>query len=136
MTPTPDDILRMFTASWGAGRGDANFADDMLKTLLGFYLIGTNSAYRYWSEWGEVYWRYYSKLSRYLSAMNSDPSKCEEAKQELLNSLSACIREMSELSNREARRFQAELAEVLAQMWPGDGQEEAGQYWRRWNVKP
>jgi hypothetical protein len=126
----------MFAARSGAG-GDANYNQDVLEFILRCFLMGINSSYRYWSGLAEVYGRYYPEMDRLILTMSSDPSEREEARQTLLNNLSACCREMSDISNKEVRRFQAELAEVLAKVWPAETTDESGQYWRRrWNAKP
>ena len=136
MIPNPDEILRMLTSNWGASSDDSTPKDDVLEFMLRAYLISMNSAFRYWSGWTKLYGSYYPEVGRYLSTISSDPGEREEARQSLLNNLSACIREMSDLSDQEFRRLQAELEEVSGKVWPMDEQDEAGTYWRRWNVKP
>ncbi len=136
MIPNPDDMLRMFTAYWDADSDGSNNRDSTREFVNHSYLIGMNSAFRFWSGWSKVFGSYCPEFSRLMSAISSDPNESEQARQTLLNNLNTCFREMSDLSDQELRRLRAEIEESLEKTWPSSTEPDAENYWRRWNVKP
>ena len=120
------------------GDDEAKNADAQSGDLTTFLFLASvahvRGTLRLWRRWLEVFSKYSPEIVHTLRMMNSNPDQRGLAQRALIDDVAGCFRELAELRDAEARRFQTELEKLAATARP-QSQPQDGPYRRRWHVK-
>lgn len=107
--------------------GDISHGGDLSSVLIQTWLICATSTLRYWRDLAEVYARYQPMLIRSVARRPTpQPSLPKSEDRVLADELRACLREISDVAVREARRLQRELEPIGERVARGVQPEAAG----------
>jgi hypothetical protein len=132
---------RLTTAAPAAGPNDDTPLDeagnrpspsDIMQFMSQAYAAYAASGLRYWSRTMDVWAKAILPIASGVAEMSAGDAGRPEARAALIDELRACLRELTEMPQQEARRLEAELEKIAGALRP----EPDGRYWRRWKAKP
>ena len=115
-------------------RGMNDGGNELLTFMASVYRSGLSNGIQYWGRMAEINMRYYPVFADTLSKINAGNESSEQARASLVDAGRAWMREVTEISNQECRKYQAEFEELLINtVMPGEtelGEEEYRRYWK------
>lgn len=111
-------------------------AGDVVQFMSQAYIAYLTSGLRYWSRLTEVWAKVLPPLAGGVAEVSTGNASRPEARAVLIDEVRACLRELAEMPQQEARLLQAQLEKIAGALWPEQDKSEDGRYWRRWKAKP
>ena len=85
---------------------------ELVASMADAYLTWVTRGFSFWGSLAQQHGSFSAKLVERCSAMKADPQRFEEERRALLDDMGAYLREMADLSMREARVLQSELEKI------------------------
>jgi Arc/MetJ family transcription regulator len=106
--------------------------DPELITFFGqAWTLLASSQFRYWAGAAEVWGRIAPEVLQNIAGSAGS----EEKRATVVDAFRAGLGELADLQIAEARRLEAELAELARRVWPARESTAGEGYQRRWTVK-
>lgn len=128
---------RSAAAAGKAGPSDRRKPDDMGAFLTQACLVMATGGVRYWWRMAQTHAAHQSGILRSFVARAGDLNMSEQERRLLVDEIRAYLREIGDVSVREARVVQTQLdglADGLAESTLGP--EQPMKHWRRWKAIP
>jgi hypothetical protein len=93
-----------------------------------------SSQFRYWAGAAEVWSRLAPEVLQNIAG-SAGASRADEKRAAVVDAFRAGLGELVDLQIAEARRLEAELAELADRVWPARASTGGDGYQRRWSVK-